>query len=283
MTAFKIAVLESAFEHGSRIQKDKADAQMDLFADMDGGSSLPVTLPAMPDIEEWESSELLALEKETLGFYVTGHPLEKYRDIIAKYANATSLNLHEMNEKQTVRMGGTIRPVKVLQTKKGDTMAFTALDDIHGSVEVVVFPEVYAQAHQIISNEDVVIVQAEVQKRENSIKLLAESIVPIDRAEQEWTANIVIQTDASNSSEKSLDRLKTIIDRYPGSCNVFLEIKVSQSSSVVVQLSSDNNLSPDPALFKEVNALLGHGSIETCCASVKQKEKRKSWPSRKNG
>ncbi|MBF0235718.1 MAG: DNA polymerase III subunit alpha, partial [Desulfamplus sp.] len=129
-----MAVLESTLEHGNRIQKEKADAQMDLFSDMEGGSAPPVTLPKMPDIEEWDSSDLLALEKETLGFYVTGHPLEKYRDIIAKYANATSLNINEMNEKQTVRIGGTIRPVKLLTTKKGDQMAFTALEDVYGSV-----------------------------------------------------------------------------------------------------------------------------------------------------
>lgn len=276
-------VLESALEHGNRIQKEKADSQMDLFSDMEGASPVPVTLPKMPDIDEWDSSELLALEKETLGFYVTGHPLDKYRDHIAKYANATSLNLHEMNEKQTVRMGGSIRPVKVLNTKKGDLMAFTMLEDVHGSVEVVVFPNLYADVHQLISNEEAVIVQAEVQKRENSVKLLADSIIPIERAEQEWTASIIIQADATTASEKSLDRLQHIIARYPGSCNAFLEIRVSDNSSVVVQLSNENRLSPDPKLFQEVNALLGPSSIGTRCASVKQKEKRKSWQPRKNG
>jgi len=278
-----MAVLESALEHGNRIQRERADAQMDLFSDMDGGAPAPITLPKMPDIDEWESSELLALEKETLGFYVTGHPLGKYRDLIAKYANATSLNLHEMEEKQTVRMGGTIRPVKVLNTKKGDLMAFTALEDLYGSVEVVVFPELYAEAHHIISHEDAVIVQAEVQKRENSVKLLAEAIVPIERAEQEWTASIIIRIDGLTADEKSLDKLKYTIGRYPGTCSIFLDISVSEGTSVIVQLSSDTRLSPEPALFEEVNAMFGQGSIETRCATVKQKEKRKSWPSRKNG
>lgn len=278
-----MAVLESALEHGNRIQRERADAQMDLFSDMDGGSPVPVTLPKMPDIDEWDSSELLALEKETLGFYVTGHPLGKYRDLIAKYANATSLNIHEMNEKQTVRIGGTIRPIKILNTKKGDLMAFTALEDIYGSVEVVVFPELYAEASQIIAQEGAVIVQAEVQKRENSVKLLAESIVPIERAEQEWTSTIIIKIDGMAASEKSLDRLKYIVDRYPGTCCMFLDISVSDSASVVVQLPGDTRFAPEPALFQEVNALLGSGSIETRCASVKQKEKRKSWPSKKSG
>ncbi|MBF0304007.1 MAG: DNA polymerase III subunit alpha, partial [Desulfamplus sp.] len=263
--------VESALEHGNRIQKEKADAQMDLFLAMDGTSSAPISIPKMADIEEWDSSELLALEKETLGFYITGHPLDKYRNIISRYANANSSNLNEMNDKVTVRMGGTIRPMKVLQTKKGDTMAFTALEDTYGSVELVVFPEVYAQSSQIIASEAAVIVQAEVQKRDNSVKLLAESIVPMEMAEKEWAASVIIKVNGSNNNQ-SLDKLKQIIDKYPGNCIGFIEIQVSESASVVVQISHENRLSPDPALFNEVNSLLGSGSIETRCASIKQKE-----------
>ena len=282
-----MVAVESALDHGNRIQKEKADAQMDLFSSMDGTSSAPVTIPKLPDIEEWDSSELLAMEKETLGFYVTGHPLDKYREIISRYANVNSLNLNEINDKLTVRMGGTIRPVKVLQTKKGDTMAFTALEDTYGSVEVVVFPEVYAQSSQIIANEESVIVQAEVQKKENSVKLLADSIVPMEMAEKEWAASIIIKVNAFNgdesANEQGLNKLKHIFGKYPGNCTGFIEIRVSESASVVVQISHENRLTPAPALFQEIIALFGAGSIETRCAAVKQKEKRKSWPAKKTG
>ncbi len=320
-------VVEEALYHGNRIQKEKADSQMDLFADMEGGVAVPVILPKLPDIEEWDSSELLALEKETLGFYITGHPLEKYQDIIDRYANVTSSTIHEKNEKQIVRMGGTIRPTKVLTTKKGDLMAFTLLEDIQGSVEVVVFPESYAEAHQIIADEAAVIVQASVQKRENIVKLLAESIVPMERAEQEWTASIIIRVDAcrnadfgntasgnadsgnaasrnadfenaasknvdfenagsgngdfgdrdSGNNKKKLSQLKQIIKRYPGNCNGYIEIKVSEISSVVIQLPRDEKLAPDTLFFKEVNVLFGQGAIETRCAPVKSREKKRRW------
>ncbi|MEA1967767.1 MAG: DNA polymerase III subunit alpha [Thermodesulfobacteriota bacterium] len=277
-----MACLEEALDHGHRIQKDKADSQMDLFADMEGGVAVPVTIPQMPDMEEWNDTELLALEKETLGFYITGHPLQKYEDIIAKYANATSLNLHEMPEKQSVRMGGTIKPIKILKTKKGDMMAFASLEDMQASVEVVVFPNIYENTHQIIADEAPVILEGEVQKRENSVKLLAEKIIPMDQAKQEWTASIIMNMDLSKqlSSDNTLDKLKTIIDRYPGTCTSFLNIIIPDGSSVVLELSEENSLSPDAALFKEVNSLLGPNSIETKCAAIKQKEKKKWY--RKN-
>ncbi|MBF0378522.1 MAG: DNA polymerase III subunit alpha [Desulfamplus sp.] len=290
-------VVESALDHGNRIQKEKDDSQMDLFSSMDGKSSAPITIPKLPDMEELDSSELLAMEKEILGFYITGHPLDKYKSIISRYANVNSLNINEVSDAKVIRMGGTIRPVKVLQTKKGDTMAFAALEDTYGVVEVVVFPEVYAQYNQIIASEGVVIVQAEVQKKENGVKLLAESIVEMEKAEKEWAATIIIKINAFDvnsiestqnnnlkADEKTLDKLKNIFGKYPGNCNGFLEIKVSETITVIVQISNDNGgvkLSPDPALFKEVDALLGVGSIETRCSSIKQKEKKKSWQAKR--
>ncbi|WP_425430008.1 DNA polymerase III subunit alpha [Desulfamplus magnetovallimortis] len=280
-----MSIAEEALEHGSRIQKEKADSQMDLFSDMEGGSSAPVTVPRLPDIEEWDSSELLALEKETLGFYITGHPLEKYQDIITRYTNATSSDLHEKNDHQMVRIGGTIKPLKVLTTKKGDLMAFTALEDIKGNIEVVVFPELYAEAHQIIADESAVVVQGEVQKREGNVKLLAESIVPMEKVEQEWTASVIIQVNGFGTamhSESTLDQLKNLIERYPGNCITFIEIKVSDESSVVMQLPENGRVAPEPMLFNDVARLLGEGAIETRCAPVKSKEKRKRWAPRPN-
>lgn len=278
-----MAVVEGALEHGNRIQKEKADSQMDLFADMEGGSVAPVTLPTLPEMEEWDDGELLSLEKETLGFYITGHPLEKYREIIAKYAGVDSITIHERQDKQVIRMGGTIRPTKVLHTKKGDLMAFALLEDVQGSVEVVVFPEVYARTSQILADEAAVIVQGEIQRKESNVKLLAETIVPMEQAEEEWTASIVIQANGSAvqvppHNEQTLHQLKQLMEKYPGNCNAFLEIKVSESASVIIQLSDHTRLAPDPVFFREVNLLLGPGAVETRCAPIRPKErKRRSY------
>ncbi len=270
-------ILEDALDHGTRIQKEKADAQMDLFSDMEGGTPLPASIPKMPDIEEWDPGELLSLEKETLGFYITGHPLERYESIMSRYANASSLNLENFPDRQTIRMGGTIRPVKIIKTKKGDMMAFAALEDIHGSVEVVVFPELYARSHHMLEEETPVIVQAQVQKKENAVKLLADMIVPMETAEQEWTASIIIQVNASLVENESLDRLKVILDRYPGTCTAYMTITIPDSSTVVVQLPESSGLDPVPELFRDVCALLGPKAIETRCSPIRQQERKKKW------
>ena len=276
-----MASLEDALDHGNRIQREKADAQMDLFADTQGGEAIPVPLPEMPDIKEWEENDLLAMEKETLGFYITGHPLDKYEKTMAEYANVNSLTIHDIPEKQIVRMGGTIRAVKVIKTKKGDMMAFAAMEDRQASIEVVVFPELYAAVHEIIADEAPVIVEGEVQKKENSVKLLAKKIVPMEMAQQEWTASIIIRMSALKAEEHILNKLKSIIERYPGTCRSYLCIILPDTSSVVIDLSEDNRVDPERGFFREVEALMGTGSIETKCAIVKQNQKKKTWQNKK--
>ncbi len=273
-----MACLEEAIDHGNRIQREKADRQMDLFADTEGGSPIPVTLPEMPDIDEWDENDLLAMEKETLGFYMTGHPLDKYEKTMAEYASVNSVTINNTSEKQIIRMAGTIRAAKVLKTKKGDMMAFAVLEDRLDSVEVVVFPNVYVDTHQIIADEEPVIVEGEVQKRENSIKILANKIVPMDQAEKEWTASIIISLSAINYSEDVLEKLKHIIVKYPGSCSSYLSIVLPDLSSAVINCSNDYRLCPDAKLFREVELLLGHNSITTKCAPVKQNNKKnRKW------
>ncbi len=103
------AVIEDALEHGSRIQKEKADAQLDLFADSGVGISLPSSIPQMPSLGEWDGNVLLELEKEALGFYITGHPMDEYADIINKYTTVNTVSLQDMENEKMVRIGGPLR------------------------------------------------------------------------------------------------------------------------------------------------------------------------------
>ncbi|MBU2630224.1 MAG: DNA polymerase III subunit alpha [Proteobacteria bacterium] len=277
-----MAVLEDALEHGSRLQKEKADSQLDLFADSNMGTALPVSTPKLPDIEEWEENMLLSFEKESLGFYITGHPLDKYKDLIQKYATVNSVNIQDIADGKMIRMGGTVKPLKIHKTKKGDMMAFCAIEDQSGSVEVVVFPELYAKNHLLLSNEDIVILEAEVQKKENIVKLIADRIVPIGKASSEWTNGVLINVDAKKYSFETLEKLKAVIENYPGDCTTCLKIDIGDTPPVLVKLSDEFMTVSDPYFFKEVELMIGEGSIETRCAPIKEKQKKnKPWLNKK--
>ncbi len=279
-----MAVLEEALEHGNRVQKEKADSQMDLFADSGLGSEIPASIPKMPDMEEWEEHFLLEMEKEVLGFYISGHPLDKHQVDIARFATVNTLTLQEMPDGRMVRIGGLIKVLKTHKTKKGDLMAFCAVEDRNASVEVVVFPKVYALVHPILSQEQVVILEAEVQKKDTSIKLLAEKVVPIDQAAQEWTNGILIEVDAARFDTETLERLKPIVQRYPGDCTACLKICIPDKPDVLVKLSDEYMTCSNPGFFEEVEKLMEKGCIETRCAPVKAKvRKKKAWGNHRNG
>ncbi|MCA1785868.1 MAG: DNA polymerase III subunit alpha, partial [Desulfobacteraceae bacterium] len=151
-----MAMLEDALDHGNRIQKEKADSQLDLFADSGMGAVIPPSIPKMPDMAEWEDHFLLEMEKESLGFYISGHPLDKHSKIMAEFADVNTITLQEMPDGKMIRIGGIIKVLKTHKTKKGDMMAFCAIEDRNASVEVVVFPNIYAEVHPLLSRDQVV-------------------------------------------------------------------------------------------------------------------------------
>ncbi len=274
-----MAVLESALDHGARIQKEKADAQMDLFADSSVGASLlPPSTPMMPEIEEWDDVVRLAYEKESLGFYVSGHPLDKYENIIQQYTTVNTVTLQETDDGQMIRMAGTLRPVKTHKTKKGDLMAFAALEDQSGQVEVVIFPNIYSEALPLLSGDEIVMLEAQVQKKENLVKLIVEKILPIDRAPEEWTAGIVIRLDTEKSSVKTLSLLKPIIENHPGAFPTFFCLDIQDQPPVLMKLDDRYATSPDPDFFEAVQRVTGQGTVETRSTPVKPKQNHsKQW------
>jgi len=261
-----MASLEDALEYGQTIQKEKADPQMSLF---DMGTAVSVrNVPSMPDVEEWDEKTRLDFEKESLGFYISGHPLDRYEALLKKFTNADSLTIGEVSDKAAVRIGGLIRGIKTIRTKKGDPMAFVNIEDLHGAVEVIVFPKVYEAASEFMVQDFPVFVQGEAQKDEKGVKLLAESVVPMEKAEETWTASVHISVNATGADRKILESLREILSRYSGSCVGFIHLQIPDSSETVIRLSDDLKLNATPEMIREVNGLLGYSAVDTRCSNV---------------
>jgi DNA polymerase III subunit alpha len=277
-----MAILEDALDHGSRVQREKADSQLDLFADTNMGASIPVSVPKLPDIHEWEENQLLEYEKESLGFYISGHPLNKYEKEIKQFTTVNSINIQDCADGKMIRMGGTIKILKLHKTKKGDMMAFSAIEDQSGSIEVVVFPNLYVKSHTFIADEQIVIIEAKVQKKENLVKLIAEQIVPIDDAGKEWTTGVLINLDAGSDYIETLEKIKTTIQMYPGDSTTCLKITINDNTPVMVKLGEEYNTCNDPDFFQKITDIAGNNSIEVRCAPIKEPLKRnKPWLKKK--
>jgi DNA polymerase-3 subunit alpha len=264
-----MACVEDALDYGQKIQKEAADSQMSLFGGSAGSNQL--NPPTMPDIPEWDEKQKLSLEKEAIGFYITGHPLDQFQELLEKFASTNSLDLADdgVRDGAVVRMGGIIRSAKTIMTKRGDPMAFVELEDIHGSVEVVVFTKIYTQTSGFLLIDTPVFVQGEVQKNEKFVKILAESIVPIEKAEESWTASVHMTLDAGRADQRTLNDLLQVLRNYPGKCEGFIHVVIPGKTETIIELPQQMHLRAGTSLTNEVNRLLGYKSVTTHCSPIK--------------
>jgi DNA polymerase-3 subunit alpha len=276
------ACLDDAVEYGQTIQRERTGPQIGLFGGA-GENKSPADLPRMPEIEEWEERELLAFEKEYLGFYITGHPLSKYEDLLSRFTNADSITIRDMNDGETARFGGIIINTKIIQTRKGDAMAYVVTEDMHGNVETTVFPSVYSEAAHLLTGERPVIIQGVVQKDEKSLKILADKIIPVERVEEIWTSAVHINIDAKASERETLLKLRDILVNNPGSTKSYLHLRYPGNVDVTISLSDDMRIKTGPGLEKEVNELMGYKAVFSVCAPVENGARKNGKYQRRNG
>ena len=262
------AALEEALEYGQKVQKERCDPQMGLFDD-GPACNLSITPPALADIDEWPERERLAREKESLGFFISGHPLAPHQKILDKFCSTTATALSEIDNGQTVRLGGMLTSRKVIRTRKEELMAFVQLEDMAGGVEVVIFPSVYAECQHLLTDDRPLLVQGKVQKDEKGAKVLADSIIDMEAAESLWTAEVHFNIDATRADLEILARLGELIRRHPGDCHGWLHLRMAGNVETVIAMSDAWCIQPGDALRREVNALMGYPAVETRCSEIK--------------
>ena len=276
-----LAALEDCIDYGQRVQKERTDPQMGLFNLTEAQKS--VNLPSMPEMKEWEEKELLALEKESLGFYITGHPLNRYEDLLGKFTNTNSVSLRERNDGETVTLGGMVRSVKTIKTKKGDLMAFVTLEDLQGAVEITIFSSLYANVYDLLTNDNTILVRGLLQKDENSAKLLADSVIAIDKAEETWTTSIHFNLDITRTEKNLLEELNAVIKRHPGSCPAFIHLRSPEKTETIIALPNDIKVKAGASLIKEVNRLVGYPAAETVCRPIESPSNGNGYNGYHNG
>jgi DNA polymerase-3 subunit alpha len=224
--------------------------------------------PGLPEIGEWDEKQYLAFEKESLGFYLTGHPLRRYAELLDKFTNADAISIKELKDGGAVRIGGLIKSTKTINTKKGDLMAFVTIEDMHGAVEVIVFSRVFANTRDLLAEDRPVLVQGQVQKDEQAVKILADEVIPLEKAEETWAASIHFRLEISRTDRETLSKLHAILERHPGSCPGFLHLRSPDKTDSIIALPENLKLKAGGSLAREVHNFLGYHAVETHCRAV---------------
>ena len=257
-----LLVLDQAVQAGRKSQADRHAGQTNLFEGLEdasvAGGGGGGAHPPVPE-GEFDKKELLAGERETLGLYVSSHPLADIADQLARKADLPIRDLETRREGETVAIGGLVSSVRQTMTKKGDPMAFVQLEDTTGVVEVVVFAKAYTAARALLEQDRIVIVRGRVDQRGGGeTKLVAFEVLPFDAVP---VVGIVrIEVDARTAPADAIERLRRICEDYHGDHPVVVDIRTA-SGQRRLRLGPAYKVRPDQALFAEIAASVGHVTV----------------------
>ena len=249
-----LASLEEAISEGQLVQRERQNGQITMFSLMDRQSKEDLIEDRLPEIEEFSDKERLALEKEMLGFYISGHPLEQYRPLLERITGLTDCaSLKEARDRSTVKVGGVVSQVRSIYTKKGRPMAFVRLEDLTGSVEIIVFSDLYEKRSDIFQEDSPLVVQGKIDlKEEEEVKIIADSAVQLPREPRQLFIKIGAAT-----APPALAKLKQVLRSAKGGLPVYLFFEKEKK---MIMLDESFQASAEPPFLKKIEKLLGAGS-----------------------
>jgi DNA polymerase III subunit alpha len=258
-----MTVLDKAMEQAQKVQRDAESGQHGLFGvfQEDHAEADNHKLPNVPD---WDEHTRLSAEKEILGFFISGHPLEKYKD---KLQDLHALSIEEIAgmtkstaKDETIVTAGIISNVRVLKSKKGDFYAQSTLEDMSGSIDMIVFPEAFKRIGEKVKLEVPVLVKAGVRIEEGANpKITAAEIMPLEEAKVPLPRAIRIRVTDS-AGESTVDDLHTLFSERKGEAKVLFDIE-RQGDFMVVMEADGYNVLPDRNFIARVEQLCGRGSV----------------------
>ncbi|UCE82802.1 MAG: DNA polymerase III subunit alpha, partial [Deltaproteobacteria bacterium] len=250
-----MTALDEGMEMAQTIQKDRLSGQISMFGTFAGQQR--DSEPSLPNIPEWNQRQKLALEKEALGFYFTGHPLDGYEKEMRSFAIVDSGGLADKADGIQIMLCGLNAGLKEITTRKGDRMAFLTLEDRQGTVEVIVFADIYQSSRHLFDGEDPILVVGTLQQEEKGSKVIAQRVLSLLDAKEHLTQAIHVKLTLEALSKDKLEDLKAILERHKGDCRIYVHLCTDPECEAVIRLSDKLRVKPDRRLIDEVNRYFG--------------------------
>jgi len=273
-----LAVLEQAQAAGQKQQLDAQIGQGSIFdiapaAPAAGAPAFAVSHPPIPS-EEFEQAELLALEKESIGVFISAHPLKEVREALRQAVDAPLGELAERKDGEWVAAGGIITQCKKIRTKKGDPMMFATLDDLEGSIEILVFGNALAEYEGVLGVDSVVLVRGRIDHKDAAKTcLVVQTVDPFEptpeqvEAAREAAARaprapqpLRVALDARALPASIIDELKHVFGNHGGDVEVVLQLQTSEGARLL-RLGAGYKVSETPSLRAELANILGPGAL----------------------
>jgi DNA polymerase-3 subunit alpha len=256
-----MSMIDAAIEHGQKARRDRESGQKGLFSVMMAGQpALPE--PEPPDLPEWSLEERLVQEKETLGFYVSGHPLDRYAEEIKRFSKKTLAELVGESKTGDCKVAGIITDFRQRRTKKGDLMAVFKLEDLSGSVETVVFPNAYQKFEPYLTADNPLLISGKFEfEDERSFKIIAMDVEPLTGIKERGAKTLRICASINNLSADSADSLHRLFENNRGDTGVEVELLHPMDYRVNIMSSDFVKVKSSPELIQQIESICGFGSV----------------------
>jgi DNA polymerase-3 subunit alpha len=272
-----MAAIDAACENGARVQRDRLEGQAQLFGGFDEGPGTTPGVVPLPAATAWTESEQLSFEKETLGLYWSGHPVDRFMDDLREFGARTTAELAEAQPapaqdtwgpggrkpiEPDTSIGGVIGACRQLKTKKGDRMAVFSLDDAQGSIEVVVFPEAYQRCASLVESGALVLIRGKLQREDESAKIQATEITPLESIRERVAREVAIRVRMPVSRD-TFQQLGEVFARHRGDRRISFELELPSAVRLRVKadVSTQIRVRPSSTLIAEVEQIVGSGAV----------------------
>lgn len=266
-------VLDDAVGVGQSAQRDRAAGQSSLF-DMDGMEDAVASMHRKPEVVEWPEYEVLQLEKEMLGLYISNHPLSNHSDTLSRFTTLTYAEIPDLHDGDERVIGGLIAAVRPYVPASGKKMAFVTLETLEGSAEFTVFNDLYESKGGLLAQDMIVLVKVRASHRRaknddgggageqsGRVDLLATDVLPIEEAEKHFARAVHIRVPAGGTDRETMDKIAEVLGSAPGECDVYLHCDTPAIGEVTIHATSACRVTITRALKFAVEDLLGEEAI----------------------
>ncbi len=231
--------------------------QMNMFAALAGDDAAANGLLQLPELDEWDEREKLRKEKEALGFYITGHPLDRFKAVVKDFATCAVEGLASLRDKTPVKIAGVIENLRVKRTKRGDKMAILSLEDPTGSTEVILFPDVFSSYSPLLKGDEPLLIGGTAEVDGTSAKIIAHEIQSLETVRQRTIKAVELRLHLQRISREVLEQIRDIFFRFPGECSVLFRVDAGQGKELLIEAHDHYRISPCDEIKGEIEEIIG--------------------------
>jgi DNA polymerase-3 subunit alpha len=268
--------IDRTLARAASVNSDRQQGQSSLFGSFEDRAT--GIFDTVTTAEEWPQHQLLAQEKELLGFYVTGHPLTPYADILQKYGLSTTAKLAQLPNRSLTRIGGLIGAVQHGVSKKsGKAYAMVTLEDLDGSVQILCMNENYDKYRPLLEMNNAILVVGEVNTGDEKPKIFPQEIMPLDEAPRRYTKQVHLRLHTAHLTPEHLDSIQALVAAHPGKCPLFLCFTRPTGEIVFMETHERYSVGPSRELQAAADEIFGEETYYARADTSLPERQQRRW------